>query len=213
MNDNVKRGRGRPALSPEEKEAIRKERFERSKSQAVSVHNPNKINLPGVPDTIEDGFTARAIALNLEMTKRPKCDLNNPDEVRERLAEYFEIFQRYDMKPTIAGLALMLGVNRRRIYEINLGIDRYGKPTKINPESVYAIQQVYGILENIMESYSINGKVNPVTSIFMLKNHYGYRDQQEYVVTPNTEQQDSFNAEDIKSRYLTDDSIDGELTD
>ena len=30
-----------------------------------------------------------------------------------------------------------------------------------------------------------NGKVNPVSGIFLGKNNFGYKDQQEYVVTPN----------------------------
>jgi hypothetical protein len=31
-----------------------------------------------------------------------------------------------------------------------------------------------------------NGKINPVSGIFLGKNYFGYQDKQEYVVTPNT---------------------------
>jgi hypothetical protein len=40
-------------------------------------------------------------------------------------------------------------------------------------------------LEELWEDYMLNGKVNPVAGIFLGKNLFQYRDQQEYVLTPN----------------------------
>jgi hypothetical protein len=36
-----------------------------------------------------------------------------------------------------------------------------------------------------------NGKINPVSGIFLGKNNFGYQDEQEYVVTPNTMNQNT----------------------
>ena len=36
-----------------------------------------------------------------------------------------------------------------------------------------------------MEDYMQNGKINPVSGIFLMKNNMGYQDKQEVVVTPN----------------------------
>ena len=52
----------------------------------------------------------------------------------------------------------------------------------------------------------LNGKINPVSGIFLGKNNYGYQDKTEYVLTPNSRPDDEYSAEDIKSRYLLNDS-------
>ena len=46
-----------------------------------------------------------------------------------------------------------------------------------------------------------NGKINPVSGIFLGKNNFGYQDKTEYVVTPNTGNSADYNAEDIRARY------------
>jgi hypothetical protein len=49
-----------------------------------------------------------------------------------------------------------------------------------------------------------NGKINPVSGIFLGKNNFGYQDKQEMVLTPNNSNDSDYNAEDIKKRYITD---------
>lgn len=51
------------------------------------------------------------------------------------------------------------------------------------------------------------GKINPVTGIFVAKNHYNYVDKQEHVVTPNVGNDSDLSVEDIKSRYMLEDNI------
>jgi hypothetical protein len=41
-------------------------------------------------------------------------------------------------------------------------------------------------------------------AIFMMKNHFGYQDKTEYVLTPNQQQASDYDAEDIRKRYLSD---------
>ena len=59
-------------------------------------------------------------------------------------------------------------------------------------------------MEILWENYMQNGKINPVSGIFLGKNNFGYQDKTEYVVTPNVNNDSDFNADDIKKRYLTD---------
>ena len=54
------------------------------------------------------------------------------------------------------------------------------------------------------ESYMMDGKVNPVTGIFMAKNHYDYVDKTEHVVTPNQRSEEEYSADEIRQRYLED---------
>ena len=59
-------------------------------------------------------------------------------------------------------------------------------------------------MENLWENYMQNGKINPVSGIFLGKNNFGYQDKTEYVVTPNVNNDSDYSADDIKKRYLTD---------
>jgi hypothetical protein len=59
-------------------------------------------------------------------------------------------------------------------------------------------------MENLWENYMQNGKINPVSGIFLGKNNFGYQDKTEYVVTPNVNNDSDYDADDIKKRYLTD---------
>lgn len=59
-------------------------------------------------------------------------------------------------------------------------------------------------MENLWEMYMQNGKINPVSGIFLGKNNFGYQDKTEMVLTPNTRNDSDYDAEDIKKRYLTD---------
>lgn len=61
-------------------------------------------------------------------------------------------------------------------------------------------------MENLWETYMVNGKINPVSGIFLGKNNYGYQDKTEYVLTPNAGQDDDYSAEDIRKRYLIEDN-------
>ena len=40
-------------------------------------------------------------------------------------------------------------------------------------------------MEFMWENMMQNGKINPVSGIFLGKNNFGYQDKQEYVLTPN----------------------------
>ena len=65
-------------------------------------------------------------------------------------------------------------------------------------------------MENQWETYMNSGKINPVSGIFLGKNNFGYQDKTEYVVTPNVQQDNDYNADDIRSRYLIDSENDSD---
>jgi hypothetical protein len=46
-----------------------------------------------------------------------------------------------------------------------------------------------------------NGKINPVSGIFLGKNNFGYSDKQEYVLTPNTGEIEQRNVAEIEAKY------------
>ena len=135
--------------------------------------------------------------------------MRDPNAVHERLCEYFKIYGEADLKPTVAGMAMCLGVDRRRLWDIKTGnYTNVGGYKDLPPETVDLIKKAYEILETSMEAYANAGKINPVMAIFMMKNHFGYQDKTEWVVTPNNNQANDYDPEDIRKRYLSDSVID-----
>ena len=169
---------------------------------------PRGGNSPAIGENMlitEPGDTTRIVQTNMKFLSLPKIDLYDSEAVAQRIIEYFQIYAEADMKPTVAGMAMALGVDRRRLWEIKTGALVGGHSQQNLPtETLDCIKKAYEILEATMESYANAGKINPVMAIFMMKNHFGYQDKTEYVLTPNQKQESDYDAEDIKKRYLSD---------
>ena len=165
----------------------------------VKLHNAM------VPNA-KPGDITKYLNLNTELFNLPDIDMRNPDEVVTRLNEYFNIYAKYDTKPTVAGMATALGMSRQNLYSIVNGNDTggYGYKNSLPRAIADIIKKAYILLENMHESYMMDGKVNPVTGIFMAKNHYDYVDKTEHVVTPNQRSEEEYSADEIRQRYLED---------
>ena len=72
----------------------------------------------------------------------------------------------------------------------------------LRPEVATLIKKAYFMLENLWETYMSSGKVNPVAGIFLGKNNYGYQDKTEYVLTPNQQSDNDYDADEIRDRYI-----------
>lgn len=180
-----KRGRGRP---PKEKKPA-------PKTATEIIKKPRRTDLPNAvefPEGDNNKYTTFALAI----MQLPKIDVRNPEQLQHRVIEYFQLCADHDMKPGVAAVGLAIGLDRRRLWEIRSGT----KNVAIPQECKDIIIGVYDSLETLWESYMINGKINPVSGIFLGKNHFGYADKQEYVVTPNTMNQET-PVEVIEAKY------------
>jgi hypothetical protein len=160
---------------------------------------------------VEDGDNTKYLMANIELMNMPDIDIKNPEEVLQRVNDYFKLYASYDMKPTVAGLGMALGLDRRRLWEIKT--DNYvnvGGYKDLPSETVDIIKKAYKLMENLWETYMNSGKINPVSGIFLGKNNFGYQDKTEYVLTPNQKQDSDYDAEDIRKRYLTDSVVDSD---
>ena len=72
----------------------------------------------------------------------------------------------------------------------------------LRPEVTNIIKKAYFMLENLWETYMSSGKVNPVAGIFLGKNNYKYQDKTEYVLTPNQQTDNDYDADEIRERYI-----------
>ena len=154
---------------------------------------------------VQPGDNAKYLLVSMKLAALPKVDLHDVEAVQKRLEEYFAIQAENDMKPTVAGMGLALGVDRRRLWEIKTGAKMGGNTSYDLPTATLdSIKRAYEIMENLWENYMQNGKINPVSGIFLGKNNFGYQDKTEYVVTPNVNNDSDYNAADIRAKYLTD---------
>ena len=162
----------------------------------------------------EPGDNQKYISVSLQLFKMDKVDLHKPEEVQERLGEYFQIHFEADLKPTVAGMAMALGIDRRRLWEIRSGNYHTSNGLADLPTlTTDSIKKAYDFMENLWENYMQNGKINPVSGIFLGKNNFGYQDKTEYVVTPNVNNDSDYSADDIRKRYLTDSATLEQLSD
>ena len=171
-----KRGRGRP---PKEKQSI-------PKNATEIIRKPTRTDLPNAvefPDGDNNKYTTFALAI----MQLPKIDVRNPQQLQNRVIEYFQLCADHDMKPGVAAVALALGTDRRRLWEIHTGQE---KQLVIPAECKKIIKNVYNSLDALWEAYMQSGKINPVSGIFLGKNNLGYKDQQEYVLTPNQHEEE-----------------------
>lgn len=164
-------------------------------------------NSPVIGDNglqVNPGDNSKYLSVSMQLMNLPNIDLHDVEQVNARLTQYFQIHSDNDMKPTVAGMGLALnGMDRRRLWEIKTGSDRaYDLPTAVSD----SIKKAYKLMETMWENYMQNGKINPVSGIFLGKNNFGYQDKTEYVVTPNVNNDSDYDPDDIKKRYLPDSS-------
>lgn len=176
--------RGRPRKNPVD--VIRKPK------KLASGANP--ITEITVPDGDNNKYTNFALAI----AALPTINLHKPEQVKQRVLDYFQLCADHDMKPQVIALSLALGIDRQRLWEIKTDNERQ---LPIPAESKLYIKQAYVIMEMLLNDYLQNGKVNPVSAIFLAKNHFGYRDQQEYVLTPNNPLGSDVDSTTIAAKY------------
>lgn len=149
------------------------------KTITKSTGRGGKHNFPNaqIPDT-DPGDNTKFLSHALMIRNLPPIEIADPEQVRNRINEYFTLCAQNDMKPTATGFRNALRIGKTTLWEWRQGSYRAGTHQSI-------ICEAYDVLEALWEDYMQNGKINPVSGIFLGKNNFGYQDKQEYVLTPN----------------------------
>jgi hypothetical protein len=163
-----KRPVGRPRKTPAEKQLTEK----RKRDLATATTFGQEL--------VEAGDNTKFLSHALTIMRWPLIDITDPEEVRQRISDYFQLCVNDDMKPSVKGLENALRVQRSTIWEWKQGNYRAGTHQAI-------ICEAYDVMEALWQDYMQNGKINPVSGIFLAKNLFGgqYTDKQEFVLTPN----------------------------
>lgn len=170
--DPVKRKRGRPAGSKNKIKTIRNDRI---------IHT-------------QPGENTKFIQHDMKLYNLPKIDMENPEQVKTRINEFFSICETDDIKPSIASLALSFGFSRFVLFDI---LNNRTNTVK-NIESKHTLKTAYDVINSYYEHMMNSGKINPVAGIFLMKNNLGYKDTTDYVITSNQEREE--NSDDIYNR-------------
>lgn len=99
---------------------------------------------------------------------------SDPEKVEQRVRWYFDKCAEYDVRPTVASLALALNTSRQTMWQWEQKGGRLGD----------IVSQAKRLLNALLEDWSVCGKINPVSAVWLQKNHFHYRDT--YTVEPMT---------------------------
>lgn len=191
----------------DEKERISEEEA----GELVPLEEPRKLGRPkGVKDSYprpsrrdekwdgNDGQTPEVTRQYLQFIRyvsgQPPLDISDVKQVQARLDWYFDQCEDEGMKPTVTGMCNALGVDRQTLLRWEKGEHREGTHQAL-------IVKYKKMLEEFWELQMINGKINPVTGIFLGKNHFGYADKQEIELAPKDPLSEIPSREEIEARY------------
>ena len=170
---------------------------QRAAKQAVKQRRPNKseaLRVHAAP-----GENSKYLTHSLHMWDWERPDMADPAAVKERIQKYFQLCANDDMKPSVEGLAVAFCVDRRSVIRWANGEVR-GVP----PESVAELKRAYTVLNLQMADYMQDGRIHPVSGIFLMKNNMGYTDQTEVVLTPNNPVGDATDQAQLEADYIID---------
>lgn len=130
---------------------------------------------------------------NFMLFQLEPVDMNNAEQVMNRTVQYFDICTQNDMKPSVAGYALALGIDRTQLWRIVSG-------NAVKPPAVLnTLKRAYEMLNAQMEDYMQNGKIQPLAGIFLMRNNHGYSDKTEIEIS--TKQDTESSPEELDAKY------------
>lgn len=150
----------------------------RSKNSTRSRHKEcNSLN-------IESGGTENYTRHTLKIGMLPKVMLKNTQDVADRVRLYFELCIEDDMKPTFAGFCLAMGMGRSSMTDV-----LNGRANNYIPEETRALlEQCYYMLTAETEQFMVDGKINPVAGIFLMRNNMGYTNDESTTLKIETQE-------------------------
>lgn len=180
-----------------EADEAQKKHIGRPKGVKDSYPRPSRkdLSFQGNQETTK-GDMSRYIRQIRFFSDLPKIDYKDIDQLKERIALYWEVCEQNGTKPCVSGLCNAIGVSRKTFYAWAAGDRRAGSEWQDIAISAY------NQLEELLEMQMQDGKLNPVTGIFLAKNHFGYADKQEVVLSPNTKLGDEPDQKALEEKYL-----------
>lgn len=147
------------------------------------------------------------LALSVYMLDTP--DLHDPDDVQRAIIGYFRTCQTHGTRPGNLGLYAALGLSRQDYHNIVTGKVKH----KVSPLCIDMMKKAVRAIGVYREGLALEGKINPVTYIFMGKNYDGLQDQTQIEVTASSGPAPTLTPEEVARQIEKDIPIDGEYTE
>ena len=131
-------------------------------------------------DDIEPTFVKKTISELREVYDLPKPETD--EDVRKRIYDFFIFCEEKGMRPGIETLSLFLGVSRMSLWNWSNGIGcTEARQTMIN--------HAKALIAAYLEQSHLQGKLNPVSAIFLSKIWLGYSEDLTVRLDTQTAQQ------------------------
>lgn len=125
-------------------------------------------NLPnGVLESVPPETVKNIVTSLRDLHDRGKPE--NDDEIQKRINEYFDFCENSSIRPGIESLSLALHVSRITLFNWSNG-------SGCSRKCQESIMTAKGFISAFLEQATMQGKLNPVSSIFLMKNWLGYKD-------------------------------------
>ena len=156
---------------------------------------------------ISDEHKSEQISLSIKSTANalrdainaPKVNLSDTPQVQERTFMYLEACSLSSYFPSVMGLSAALGCSRQNLHRWLLSHPDHPTTDFVN--------MVKDGMADVLTNASLHNNANSIQAIFQLKNGHGFADRVEIApVVPNTQIDSDYNAEEIRRRYLLDDT-------
>lgn len=184
------------------KQTWEKKRAERKrKADALVAAQPHMTKKQlGIPAYAEqpEGYYGVALRNARVSFDLPPVNIKNPVEVQNRISEYFNFCEMNNRPPNMVGMGNWLGVSTATISAWKLG--NYSADSAVAP----IIQRAMAVIEESLVNQVQENPKSMIGGMFLLKSMFHYKEQQDVVITTG-DQREELTADDIASRYLTDD--------
>lgn len=146
------------------------------------LHETAKSKSQSPSSLINEELNTRIMGFINELRHLPKISLEDYDAVDNRITEYLALCGKYNLKIQVNGLSAALGISRNDLYDmVTLGYKTI-KGMTIYPEVREMIGDTYRLMATYAEASLNETTGNPAGQIFLMKNHYDYRDQKEQTI-------------------------------
>lgn len=106
------------------------------------------------------------------LATRPRLSVWDAESIGSRTMEYLEKCKEDGVRVNLSAYALSLGTTPD-------GLNELVADKRLTDETRAAVLKGISMVEAIMIEMMMEQRINPVTGIFLLKNHFGYKDQSE----------------------------------
>lgn len=170
--------------------------------EKITKGRGGKNNFPnskaGIIQTNEDRQLVTQL-LNEVLIEYKQEKVKSDEELAARLSDYFDRCSKSGQVPTVEEMCMCTGYSQSTVWDWETGRNK-----GFSDSTSEIIKKAKGFLKTFDAKLVVSGKLNFLAYCFRAKNYYGMTDKTEYVLTPNTRNENDYDADEIRNRYLND---------